>query len=68
MVGLSIGCGSLVGRTKTSSVGRNEMHPTIYNCIKNLAPRTRERDPRVNGVLRPPFASQAVALFCGVVE
>lgn len=53
--------------TKTTTAGCSEMLHVFYNCIKNLAPRTWERDPGINGC-SGSFIGQAVALFYGVVE
>ena len=64
----SIGFDSLVGNSsKTTTAGCSEMLHVFDNCIKNFAPRTRERDPRVNEC-SGSFIGQAVALFYGVVE
>ena len=68
MVGLSIGCGSLVGEAKTLSARNSEMIPTIYNCIKNSRHGTREQDPRAIGTQRPNLSAKPMALFCGAVE
>lgn len=69
MVGLSIGCGSLVGESQSSSVGCNEMRlfSSVYNCII-CAPRYRGERPRARSGLEAGSCSPTVALFCGVVE